>query len=178
MDDRRHGEVDLDDIVYAKNYLASLDWVDGERIGIIGGSYGGYMVGAALAFRPGVFKAGINIFGVMNWGAHAGIHPTLVGRQPQGAVRRTRRSRSGRRTLAPYLTALSCREHHNPDVGDQGANDPRVLQVESDEIVEAVRANGTPVDYIVFPDEGHGFSRRENRIAASEAFVRFLKLHL
>src|SRR5690606_6447666 len=67
MDDRRHGEVDLQDIVHAKHYLASLDWVDAERIGIIGGSYGGYMVGAALAFEPEVFDVGINIFGVMNW---------------------------------------------------------------------------------------------------------------
>src|SRR5690606_7184763 len=50
MDDRRHGEVDLDDIVYGREYLASLDWVDADRIGIIGGSYGGYMVGAALPF--------------------------------------------------------------------------------------------------------------------------------
>ena len=60
----------------------------------------------------------------------------------------------------------------------QGANDCRVPQVESDEIVAAVKANGTPVEYLVFPDEGHGFSRRENRIAASEAFVGFLSKHL
>jgi dipeptidyl aminopeptidase/acylaminoacyl peptidase len=56
LDDQRHGEVDLDDVVFAKRYLAGLDWVDPGRIGIIGGSYGGYMVGAALAFRPGVFR--------------------------------------------------------------------------------------------------------------------------
>src|SRR3546814_10809376 len=67
MDDRKHGEVDLQDIVHAKQYLASLDWVDPDRIGIIGGSYGGYMVGAALAFEPEVFDAGVNIFRVMNW---------------------------------------------------------------------------------------------------------------
>src|SRR3546814_12701825 len=67
MDDRKHGEVDLQDIVRAKQYLASLDWVDPDRIGIIGGSYGGYMVGAALAFEPEGFDAGVNIFGVMNW---------------------------------------------------------------------------------------------------------------
>jgi dipeptidyl aminopeptidase/acylaminoacyl peptidase len=60
----------------------------------------------------------------------------------------------------------------------QGANDPRVLQVESDEIVEAARANGVPVEYIVFPDEGHGFRRKENRIRASDAFVDFLDKHL
>src|SRR3546814_4053300 len=67
MDDRKHGQVDLQDIVHAKQYLASLDWVDPDRIGTIGGSYGGYMVGAAPAFEPEMFAAGGNIFGVMKW---------------------------------------------------------------------------------------------------------------
>lgn len=67
MDDRRHGEADLRDIVEGRRYLESLDWVDGERIGVIGGSYGGYMTAAALAFHPEVFDVGINIFGVTNW---------------------------------------------------------------------------------------------------------------
>src|SRR3546814_7223556 len=60
----------------------------------------------------------------------------------------------------------------------QGANDPRVLRVESDEIVAAVRANGVPVEYGLFDDGGHGFTKRENRIAASEAYVKFLDAHL
>ena len=60
----------------------------------------------------------------------------------------------------------------------QGANDPRVLKVESDEIVAAVKANGVPVEYLVFDDEGHGFSQKANRIAASEAYLRFLNTYL
>jgi len=60
----------------------------------------------------------------------------------------------------------------------QGANDPRVLQVESDEMVAAIRANGVPVEYLLFPDEGHGFLKRENRIAASDAYVSFLDKYL
>jgi dipeptidyl aminopeptidase/acylaminoacyl peptidase len=67
LDDKRHGDVDLKDIVAARAYLEGLDWVDDGRIGIIGGSYGGYMVMAALAFEPEAFDAGINIFGVTNW---------------------------------------------------------------------------------------------------------------
>ena len=67
MDDKKHGDVDLKDIVYAKKWLETQDWVESEQIGIIGGSYGGYMVGAALAFEPDVFDVGVNIFGVMNW---------------------------------------------------------------------------------------------------------------
>ena len=60
----------------------------------------------------------------------------------------------------------------------QGANDPRVLQVESDELVAAARANGAPVEYVLFPDEGHGFARRENRVTASEAYLSFLETYL
>lgn len=60
----------------------------------------------------------------------------------------------------------------------QGANDPRVLQVESDEIVEAVRKNGVPVEYVLFPDEGHGFMRRDNEIEAYRRVREFLDEHL
>ena len=60
----------------------------------------------------------------------------------------------------------------------QGANDPRVLQVESDELVEAVKKNGTPVEYVLFPDEGHGFTKKKNRITASDAYLKFLQSHL
>lgn len=60
----------------------------------------------------------------------------------------------------------------------QGANDPRVLQVESDELVEKVRANNVPVEYVVFPDEGHGFQRRANRIKAQESYLAFLNRYV
>ena len=60
----------------------------------------------------------------------------------------------------------------------QGANDPRVLQVESDELVAGIQANEIPVEYLVFPDEGHGFRKRENRISASDAYVKFLDIYL
>jgi dipeptidyl aminopeptidase/acylaminoacyl peptidase len=178
MDDKRHGEVDLDDIVYAKRYLAEQDWVDSERIGIIGGSYGGYMVGAALAFRPGEFEVGINIFGVMNWVR------TLESIPPYWEAIRARLydelgdpATDGERLrrISPLFHAENIK---TPLLVIQGANDPRVLQVESDEIVAAVKANGVPVEYLVFEDEGHGFSHKANRIAASEAFVRFLQQHL
>ena len=60
----------------------------------------------------------------------------------------------------------------------QGANDPRVLQVESDELVDEVRANNVPVEYVLFEDEGHGFRKRVNRITASEAYLQFLNTYL
>ena len=178
LDDKKHGEVDLQDIVHGKNYLASLDWVDGERIGIIGGSYGGYMVGAALAFQPEVFDVGINIFGVMNWVRTltsippwwASFKEALYDEMGDPASDEERHRR-----ISPLFHAKNIRV---PLMVVQGANDPRVLQVESDEIVAAVRANNVPVEYVLFPNEGHGFTKRENRIKASDAYVAFLDKYL
>ncbi|MGQ0428758.1 MAG: alpha/beta fold hydrolase [Gammaproteobacteria bacterium] len=178
MDDRRHGDVDLKDIVAGRKYLEGLDWVDGERIGIIGGSYGGYMVMAALAFEPEAFDAGVNIFGVTNWvRTLASIPPwweafkeALYDEMGDPATDEERHRR-----ISPLFHAKNVVK---PVLVIQGANDPRVLQVESDEMVAAVKANGVPVEYLLFPDEGHGFARRENRIAASEAYVRFLDRYL
>lgn len=178
MDDRRHGEVDLQDIVYGERWLAEQDWVNPDQIGIIGGSYGGYMVGAALAFEPDVFKVGVNIFGVMNWVRTLESIPpwwesfreALYDEMGDPATDGERH-----RAISPLFHAENIQV---PLLVVQGANDPRVLQVESDEIVEAVRENGVPVEYVIFPDEGHGFSKRENRITASEAFVSFLDTYL
>lgn len=178
MDDRKHGDVDLKDIVAAKQYLAGLDWVDGERIGIIGGSYGGYMVGAALAFSPDTFDVGIDIFGVMNWVR------TLTSIPPWwAAVKEALYDEMGdpatdgerHRAISPLFHTENIRA---PLLVVQGANDPRVLQVESDEIIAAVRKNGVAVEYLLFPDEGHGFTKRGNKIKASDAYVTFLDKYL
>lgn len=178
MDNRRHGEVDLDDIVHARRYLETLDWVDGERIGVMGGSYGGYMVAAALAFRPDAFDVGVDIFGVTNWSRTLTSIPpwwesfreALYDEMGDPATDAERHRR-----ISPLFHAVNIRK---PLLVIQGANDPRVLQVESDELVAAVRNNNVPVEYVVFPDEGHGFLRKENRIAAQEAYLRFLNQHL
>ena len=178
MDDKRHGEEDLQDIVYGRTYLETLDWVDADKIGVIGGSYGGYMVAAALAFEPEVFDVGINIFGVTNWVRTLKSIPpwweafkeALYDEMGDPATDEERHRR-----ISPLFHADQIVK---PLLVVQGANDPRVLQVESDELVAAVQANEVPVEYVVFPDEGHGFRKRENRIAASEAYVRFLNTYL
>ena len=178
LDDRRHGDVDLKDVVASKDFLAGMDWIDGERIGIMGGSYGGYMVAAALAFAPDVFDVGVNIFGVTNWVRTlqsippywASFKESLYDEMGDPATDAERHRR-----ISPLFHANNIVK---PLLVVQGANDPRVLQVESDELVAAVKANGVPVEYLVFPDEGHGFLRKQNRIAASEAYVRFLDTHL
>lgn len=178
MDDRHHGEADLNDIVAAGDYLRALDWVRGDQVGVIGGSYGGFMTVAALAFHPDAFEVGIDIFGVTNWERTlASIPPwwesfreALYDEMGDPATDAERH-----RAISPLFHAETITK---PLMVIQGANDPRVLQVESDEMVAAVRANGVPVEYILFPDEGHGFRGRDNRITASEAYLSFLDTYL
>lgn len=178
LDDRRHGEDDLADCIAGRDYLATLDWIDPDRVGIMGGSYGGYMVAAALAFEPEVFEVGVNIFGVTNWVRTLSSIPAWWGPARDALYAEL----GDPETDIERLTAISPLFHAEnivrPLFVAQGANDPRVLQVESDEIVEAVRANGVPVEYVVFPDEGHGFRKRENRITNSERILDFLETHL
>jgi len=178
LDDQKHGEADLGDVVASRDFLAGLDWIDGERIGIYGGSYGGYMVAAALAFEPEVFEVGINVFGVTNWVR------TLESIPPWWGAFRARLydemgdpAQDGERLrrISPLFHAQNI---VRPLLVVQGANDPRVLKAESDELVDAVRANDVPVEYVLFDDEGHGFRKRENRITASDAYLEFLDEHL
>ncbi|MBX7495084.1 S9 family peptidase [Qipengyuania sp. 6B39] len=178
MDDKKHGDVDLRDVVAAKGFLQGLDWVADDRIAVMGGSYGGYMTAAALALHPEVFDAGINIFGVTNWVRTLKSIPpwwgsfrdSLYDEMGDPAVDEERH-----RAISPLFHAANIIK---PMLVVQGANDPRVLQVESDELVAAVKANGVPVEYVLFPDEGHGFRRKENRITASEAYLQFLDEHI
>lgn len=178
LDDRRHGEDDLLDVVKAKDYLQGLPWVDKDRIGVMGGSYGGYLTVAALAFHPQVFDVGVDIFGVTNWPRTLGSIPPWwesfkaylyaeMG-DPAEDMDRLRR-------ISPLFHAKAIAK---PLLVVQGANDPRVLPVESQELVKAVQDNKVPVTYLEFPDEGHGFTKKANRVAASEAYLRFLDQHL
>jgi dipeptidyl aminopeptidase/acylaminoacyl peptidase len=178
MDDRKHGDVDLKDCVWGRKYLETLDWVDGRRVGIIGGSYGGYMVAAALAFTPDAFNAGIDIFGVTNWVR------TLESTPPYWAAFRDAlfaemgdpaKDKERLHAISPLFHAAKIKK---PLLVVQGKNDPRVLKVESDEIVAAVKKNGVPVEYLVFDDEGHGFLKKKNQIAASDSYLRFLDQHM
>ncbi|HEY3012767.1 MAG TPA: alpha/beta fold hydrolase [Gemmatimonadales bacterium] len=178
LDDRKHGEADLGDVVASKGMLIRTGFVDPDRIGIIGGSYGGFMVLAALAFRPDTFAVGVDLFGVANWlRTLESIPPywesfrkALYVEMGDPKVDRERLKR-----ISPLRHASNIR---NPLIVLQGANDPRVLKVESDEIVAAVKKNGMPTEYIVFPDEGHGFIKKDNEIRGYQAVLEFLDRYL
>jgi len=178
-DDRKHGDADLKDCVESKKLLATLPYVDAEKIGIMGGSYGGYMTMAALTFAPEEFKVGVNLFGVTNW------IRTLKSIPPWWESQR----KALYTELGDPFTADSVALFNKsplfhtanitkPFIVFQGSNDPRVLQVESDEIVANAKKNGVPVEYVIFPDEGHGFVKQENNIATSEKILKFLDQYL
>ncbi len=178
-DDQKHGEADLMDCVESKKYLESLGYVDMDKVGIMGGSYGGYMTLAALTYHPQAFEVGVDIFGPSNW------LRTLKSMPPWWeSFRKAMFAEMGDPSTADSLRLhkisplFHAKNIEKPLMVLQGANDPRVLQVESDEIVEAVRKNGVPVEYIVFEDEGHGFLKSENEIEGYEAVLKFLDKYL
>ncbi|QYR19286.1 S9 family peptidase [Paenibacillus sp. sptzw28] len=176
--DLKHGDVDLADCVEAKKFLISTGYIDEKKIGILGGSYGGYMVLAALAFKPDEFTVGVNIFGISNWIRTLKNIPSWWEAFRDALYRKI----GNPYTDEAYVRSISPLFHAGnivkPLLVLQGANDPRVLKVESDEIVEAVGKNGTPVEYIVFDDEGHGFSKKENRLKGDRSILVFLDKYL
>jgi len=179
MDDLNHGDKDLKDCIWGKKWLQEQEYIDKEKIGIIGGSYGGFMTMAAMTFTPDEFKVGVNLFGVTNWLRTLKSIPSYWESQRAALF-----AEMGDPTTADsiHLYDISPLFHaeniKNPIMVLQGANDPRVLQVESDEIVAAVKNNNIPVEYIIFPDEGHGFVKKENEINGYGKILEFLDRYL
>lgn len=177
-DDGKHGREPLWDCVEAKTFLAGTGVIDPERIGIVGGSYGGYMVLSALAFRPEAFKVGIDIFGVANWIRTLESIPPYWESFRQALYQEIGDPVKDRDFLMATSPLFHAKEIRKPLMVVQGANDPRVIKPESDDIVAAVKKNGVPVDYLVFDDEGHGFSKKKNQIEANRRMVEFLDKYL
>jgi dipeptidyl aminopeptidase/acylaminoacyl peptidase len=176
--DREWGAKMHDDLLDAVAFVASAGWADPARVAIYGGSYGGYAALVGAAFTPDVFRCAVDIVGPSNL-------KTLL------------------ETIPPYWAPLRAQLYKrvgNPDTdadflwsrsplsraGDiriplliaQGANDPRVKQAESEQIVAALEAAGIDHEYMLFPDEGHGFAKPANRLKFYAAAERFLAKHL
>ncbi|MEM1135541.1 MAG: S9 family peptidase, partial [Bacteroidota bacterium] len=177
-DDRKHGQDDLQDCIESKKYLATLDYVDTTKIGIMGGSYGGYMVMAALAFAPEEFDIGVNYFGVTNWLRTLNSIPPWWASFKEALYKEMGDPKADSVMLYNKSPLFHAEKITKPFIVLQGANDPRVLKVESDEIVSAAEANGVPVEYVIFDDEGHGFVKKENNITASKKVLEFLDKYL
>ena len=148
---------------------------DRQRLGIMGGSYGGYAVMVAVTEFPDLFAAGVNLFGMVNFEtffAHtepwmAAISGTEYG-DPETDVDLLRR-------LSPIHRLDRVQ---TPLLVQHGANDTNVPVVEAEQVVENLKRRGVPVEYLLFPDEGHGFRRAENRIASTVATVEWFVARL
>ncbi len=179
LDDQNHGEGDLQDCIEGKNYLASLPYIDGEKIGIIGGSYGGYMVMRAMTHTPEEFNVGVNIFGVTNWiRTLRSIPPWWESFKEALYLEMGDPNTADSTRLYAISPVFHGDKVKHPVMVLQGATDPRVLQVESDEMVAAIKKNNVPVEYVLFEDEGHGFVKKENQIEGYSKVVQFLDKYM
>jgi dipeptidyl aminopeptidase/acylaminoacyl peptidase len=173
-----NGELRFDgikDIQASVAYLVDNAIAHPDRIGIMGGSYGGYMTLVGLSWYPELFAAGANLFGMVNFAtffAHTEPWMAAISTVEYGDPE----------TQADLLRDLSPIHRLDrikaPTIVLHGANDTNVPVVEAEQVVESLRARGVPVEYVLFPDEGHGFRKTPNKIKATTAIVRWFETHL
>jgi dipeptidyl aminopeptidase/acylaminoacyl peptidase len=167
-----------DDLIDAVKWAVKEGYADEKRVAIYGGSYGGYAALVGATFTPDVFACAVDVVGPSNlvtllksippyWETQKRIFAVRVGdiEKEEEFLKSRSPLFNADRIKIPLLIA-------------QGANDPRVKQAESEQIVEALKKAGKPVEYMLFPDEGHGFARPENRLKFFAAEEAFLAKHL
>jgi dipeptidyl aminopeptidase/acylaminoacyl peptidase len=164
------------DLIDSVNWAIQAGIADPDKVAIMGGSYGGYAALAGLTFTPEVFACGVDIVGPSNLITLLETIPPYW--QPIIELFTTRvgdfRTEEGRALLKERSPLTHVDRIQRPLLIGQGANDPRVKQAESDQIVNAMKEKNIPVTYVLYPDEGHGFARPENRLsfyAIAEAFL-------
>ncbi len=175
LDDVRLRMDSVKDLQYAVSWLVESGTANAKRIAVIGGSYGGFMVLSSMTTYPDLWAAGVDIVGVANF---------VTFLENTGPWRRKLREpeygtlEHDREFLEQISPINSVDRIAAPLIVIHGANDPRVPLEEAEQIVTAVRKRGLSVEYLVFPDEGHGLVKRANRLVAYPAIARFLDEHL
>lgn len=169
-----------DDLVDSVRWAVDSGVADPKRVAIMGGSYGGYATLVGLTFTPDLFACGVDIVGPSNlvtllesippyWTPMLSLFTKRVG---------DHRTEEGRQFLRERSPLTFVDRIRKPLLIGQGANDPRVKQAEADQIVQAMQAKKIPVTYVLYPDEGHGFARPENRLSFYAVTEAFLAEHL
>lgn len=165
----------IDDIVATYEHLKSLPEVDPNKISVVGGSFGGFSVLSAITQHPDKFFAAVDIFGPSNLFTFVNSVPehwkplvkTLVGDPTKN-----------RKMFYERSPIFHIHKIKTPLLVIQGKHDPRVVKAESDKIVEALKKRGKTVDYLLFKDEGHGFSKNKNKFTAYGRIISFLKKNM
>jgi dipeptidyl aminopeptidase/acylaminoacyl peptidase len=169
-----------DDVTWGAKYLIAQGIADPKRVGIFGGSYGGYATLAGVAFTPDVYAAAVDLFGPANLITLLESIPPYweAGRQTFYQRMGNPTTPEGKALLVERSPLTSASKIKTPLMIAQGANDPRVNHAESEQIVVALRDRGFPVEYLLIPDEGHGFARPVNNMASVMATEKFFAKYL
>jgi dipeptidyl aminopeptidase/acylaminoacyl peptidase len=175
LDDVQKREDSVKDLAAAVDWLKSHGGADPKRIAVMGGSYGGYMVLAAITLYPELWSSAVELFGIANFETNL--------QRTSGYRRKLREREYGSlekdleflRSISPIYKVDRIRA---PLFVLQGKNDPRVPYTESEQIVKALRDRNRPVEYILFEDEGHGFVKLNNRLLMYPKIVEFLDKHM
>lgn len=172
---RDFGGAELKDLEHAALYLRSLPWVDSDRLGVFGGSFGGFATLSCVARLPQYWAAAVDIVGPSNLITFAKAVPPAWRRLMKAWVGDPEEDAEMLRERSPITYVENIRA---PLLVIQGANDPRVVKPESDQMVERLRELGRTVEYMVFEDEGHGFTKTANSLKALKATAEWLEKHL
>jgi dipeptidyl aminopeptidase/acylaminoacyl peptidase len=170
------GGGDLKDVVAAKDFLVATGYVDAKKVGITGGSYGGFMTLMALGRAPDAFAAGVQLFGIINWNSmwQAGdaslreYQRGLLGGDPEGAAALYKAQ-----SPMTYLPAAKA-----PLLSLQGENDIRVPRGQAEEVSALLKAKGVVSETHFYPAEGHGFQKRENQTDSLTRLVAWFDKYL
>ncbi len=163
------------DIEACVDHVIAIGVADPERVGVMGGSYGGYVTMVALTDYPDRFAAGANLYGIVNFETffeHTESWMAAISKTEYGDPSTQREML---RALSPIHKLDRVRA---PTIVLHGANDTNVPVVEAEQVVAALRERGVPVEYVLFDDEGHGFSKTANRITSTAAIVEFFVRYL
>jgi dipeptidyl aminopeptidase/acylaminoacyl peptidase len=155
------GGGDLQDEVYAAKFLEAIGYVNPKKIGITGGSYGGFMTLMAIGRTPDVWAAGVELYGIINWLTMLKHSDPMLQQYEQSLLGDPEKDRAVYDAASPitYIHAVKA-----PLLVLQGNNDPRVPKEEAEQVVDLLKKDGKTVDAHYYPNEGHGFEKRENQI--------------
>jgi dipeptidyl aminopeptidase/acylaminoacyl peptidase len=176
--DREWGARMHDDLIDAVGYVVEQGWADRDRVAIYGGSYGGYAALVGAAFTPDVFRCAVDIVGPSNLQTLLETIPPYWAPVKAQLYKRVGNPETDQEFLWSRSPLSRVRDIRIPLLIAQGANDPRVKQAESEQIVAALAEAGIDYEYMLFPDEGHGFAKPENRLKFYAAAERFLAKYL